>query len=239
MALDGGDLRARLGEACLMLVFTPDACAGRPPLEVLEAVLEFVDVVQVRPKAADRGLDPRRPSSGLSAVTEARAALEWTERVLEVLAGRPELHVPVLVNDRVDVARTLAGRGCAGVHLGQDDMPAAEARALLGPGALIGLSTHSPAQVLAALDEPVDYLGFGPVRASATKGYRAGLGAEAAWVADGTAHLPVFPIGGIEPANAGELERIGRAAVGSAVLAADDPAAAARNLRALLGAGQS
>lgn len=216
-------LRERLGAASLYLLFTPTLCAGRDPLEVLEALLPEVDLVQVRVKAPG------------AARSEAAECFAWTERVLERCANLGEGAPPVLVNDRVDVARALRERGCAGVHLGQEDAPPRVARELLGPGALIGLSTHDPAQVVRALVEEIDYLGFGPVHATATKGYTRGLGSEAAWIAAQASPLPLFPIGGIDARNAGELEDIGRAAVGSALLAAADPARAARELRALLG----
>lgn len=70
-----------------------------------------------------------------------------------------------IVNDRADIARLLD----AGLHLGQDDLPPAEARRLLGPAHLIGFSTHNPTQFAAALEEPVDYLAFGPIFPTATK----------------------------------------------------------------------
>jgi len=234
MELDGVALRERLREARLYLLFTPSACAGREPLAVLEAALPHVDLLQVRHKHPDRELDPTRPAQGLEATTSARELSEWTVRVLDLLQAYPSLGVPVIVNDRADVARALLELGCAGVHLGQDDAPPRLVRELLGAGALVGLSTHSPAQVAAALDEPVDYLGFGPVHATATKGYQRGLGAEAAWIAAQASPLPVFPIGGITCGNAGELDDVGRAAVSSAILGAPDPERAARELRALL-----
>ena len=131
-------------------------------------------------------------------------------------------------------AARAAGARVDGVHLGQGDGSVLRARTALGPDALIGLSTHDAAQVVLAGDEPVDYLGFGPVHATATKGYARGLGSEAVWIASQATHLPVFPIGGIDARNAGELEDVGRAAVGAALLAADDPPRAARELRALL-----
>jgi len=217
--------RERLRAARLYLVFSPHLCAGRDPLAVLERLLPEVDLLQVRVKP-----DGAAPS-------EAAATRDWTRRVLGLCAPLGADAPLVVVNDRVDVARTLLAEGCAGVHLGQDDMPPAAARELLGPQALIGLSTHDAAQVVRAGDEPVDYLGFGPVHATATKGYTRGLGSEAAWVAAQATHLPVFPIGGIDALNAGELEDVGRAAVGAALLAAADPARAARELRALLAGG--
>lgn len=224
--MDGPQARELLQRARLMLLFTPELCGGRPPLEVLEAALPEVDLVQVRVKPPGR---PGAPSPG-------REVYEWTAAVLALVAERPGLDVPVLVNDRVDVAGALAGRGCAGVHVGDGDLPASEARALLGGEAVIGLSTHGPRDVAAAAELPVDYLGFGPVHATATKGYGRGLGAEAAWVAQAGTGLPLFPIGGIAPENAAELAPVGRAAVSAAVLGAPDPAAAARALRGLLAA---
>lgn len=207
-----------------MLLFTPELVpSGREPLEVLDALLPEVDAVQVRTKPA--GFSP--------APAGAKESWEWTRTVCARVDER-RLDVLVLVDDRVDVAASLAEAGCAGVHLGQDDAPPAEARRLLGPDALIGLSTHDPLQLTGAAEQSVDYLGFGPVFPTRTKGYDRGLGAEAAWVAQTGAALPVFPIGGIGPENAGELAAVGRAAVGSALLGADDPAAAARELRSLL-----
>lgn len=218
----GDELRERLRRSRLCLLFTPHLCGARDALEVLEALLGEVDLVQVRVKPPG------------AARSQAADTFAWTVRVLERCARLGNGAPPVLVDDRVDVARALAGRGCAGVHLGQDDAPPRVARELLGARALIGLSTHDATQVARAGDEPVDYLGFGPVHATATKGYARGLGSEAAWVAARATHLPVFPIGGIDAGNAGELEDVGRAAVGAALLAATDPARAARELRALL-----
>ena len=206
-----------------MLLFTPALCRQRDPLETLDAALPFTDVVQVRVEHPD---DPRwaAPASEL---------LLWTERVLERIYA--SAHAPlVLVNDRVDVAHALLERGVAGVHLGTEDCPPATARDVLGPEALIGLSTHDMRQVARAQEEPVDYLGFGPIHPTATKGYTKGLGSEAAWIADAASEIPVFPIGGIDATNAAELLQVGRAAVSSAILAADDPGRAAMEIRALL-----
>jgi len=225
-------LNDRLRDARLMLIFTPELVPGAardPELAVraLEAALPFVDAVQVRVK------DPEDPALA----APARAARDWTRRVLELARDAP--HAPlVLVNDRVDVALLLRAEGVAGVHLGADDCPPREARELLGPDALIGLSTHSSRDVARAAELPVDYLGFGPIHATGTKGYARGLGPEAAWIAQEATPLPVFPIGGIDATNAGDLAPLGRAAVASAVLAAPDPAAAARALRAALVAAE-
>ena len=80
-------------------------------------------------------------------------------------------------------------------------------------------------------EEPVDYVGFGPMFPTATKGYDRGLGPELAWVASGAAPGPLFPIGGIDATNADTLAEVGRAAVGSVLLNADDPRGTALALR--------
>lgn len=220
-----------MGLARVYLIFTPALCLPRDPWVVLESLVEFVDVIQVRPKAPDRGRDPA--AGGRGQVTHAAELYEACVATLAVVA-RSRRCVPVIANDRVDVAAALLEQGLAGVHLGQDDFPVELARQQLGPDALIGLSTHDAAQVAAAQIERVDYLGFGPFRATATKGYGRGLGAEACRVASEASSLPVFPIGGIELWNVGELEGVGRAAIGSAILGAESPARAARAFRELL-----
>ncbi|MBL8858214.1 MAG: thiamine phosphate synthase [Planctomycetes bacterium] len=217
------ELRRRLQRARVLLLFTPAACAERDPFTVLDAVLEQVDIVQVRPKAA-----------GAATPCAARETYDWTVRVLELVHARKSLEVLVMVDDRVDVAAALRSAGCCGVHIGTDDMPVALAREYLGPTPLIGSSTHSFDDVAAAEDEDCDYIGFGPLHPTSTKGYTAGLGAEAAWIAHTASSKPVFPIGGIGLENAHELSRVGRAAVASAILSAPDPARAACELRAIL-----
>jgi thiamine-phosphate pyrophosphorylase len=204
-----------------MGVFTPATLPAGEELERLLAAAPFLDVVQVRVKEPDRTDGP----------SPARALLEWTERVLAAL---PKERPLVIVNDRPDVARALRALGCDGVHVGQDDAAPRAVRAFLGSELLIGLSTHDARQVAAAQDEPVDYLGFGPVFPSATKGYAQGRGPEYAWAAAEASALPVFAIGGIDVTNAQELDNVGRAAVGAAIFAASDPAAAARELAELL-----
>ena len=205
-----------------MLLFTPELCSGRDPLEILEAALDSIDVVQVRPKA-----------HGSVAPCAARKAFDWCVRVIDVLRAR-RCDALVIVDDRVDVALALQGRGCAGVHLGREDCPPGAARDALGKDAVIGWSTHAASQVVEAIDLDVDYIGFGPVHATATKGYPRGLGSEACWVAKLAYPGPLFAIGGIDRTNAGELSVVGRAAVGSAILRADDPGAAAAEIRRLL-----
>jgi len=213
----------RIEDARLMLLFVPGLCGPRDPLEVLEAALPSVDVVQVRPKPP-----------GSVGPCEARETYDWGLRVLDLVAARSDLDIAVIVDDRVDVALALRSRGCAGVHLGQEDCPPSVARHRLGGESWIGWSTHGPRQVGEAEDLPVDYLGFGPVHATATKGYEKGLGSEAVWIASIATNRPLFPIGGIDATNIGELARVGRAVVGAAILRAEDPGRAAGELRSLL-----
>lgn len=222
--IDAATRRELIREARLMLLFTPSLCGAREPLDVLDAALPHVDVVQVRIK---------QPGAVGS---HARDVHDWAERVLALVASRPleRERVLVIVDDCVDVAAVLAPRGCAGVHVGQDDLPAADARRLLDAELLVGVSTHDMRQVELAEEAGADYLGFGPIHATATKGYERGLGPGAAWIAQSATTLPVFPIGGIALENANELAQIGRAAVSSAILSVADPARAARELRDLL-----
>lgn len=213
----GAELRARLADAQLLLVFTPSLAEN--PWDALAATLPHIDVLQVRVKSA-----PDAP-------TEARALFQATERALAIVGDAPVL---VTVNDRVDVARALLDRGVVGVHLGEDDCPADVAREHLGPDALIGLSTHNARGVARSTDLPIDSIGFGPCFATETKGYTRGLGAETAWAAREAATVPVFAIGGIDTLNAYELASVGRVAVASAILGAQDPAQAAKAIRAAL-----
>ncbi len=211
--------REQLRRSRLMLLFTPKLCRGgeERALDVLDAVLPLVDVLQIRIK------------------TGARDLFDWSQKALDVVASHTGLELPILVNDRVDVALALGAadpdQPISGVHLGQGDLPSQDARLLLGNAAIIGRSTHDFAQVVLAAEEPIDYLGFGPIFPTATKGYTQGVGPERAWMADTATHLTIFPIGGINAQNVSELRPVGRMAVSSALLGAEDPEAAARDLR--------
>jgi thiamine-phosphate pyrophosphorylase len=132
----------------------------------------------------------------------------------------------VIVNDRVDLARL---SGAAGVHVGQDDLPVSAARAVLGPHAIVGVSTHDRAQIEAARREPVSYIAVGPVFGTRTKdtGYAAvglDLVAEAARAAP---DRPIVGIGGITLENAASVWQAGAAAVAviGDLLAGGGPAA--------------
>jgi thiamine-phosphate pyrophosphorylase len=147
--------------------------------------------------------------------------------------------VPVLVNDRVDVA---LAAGADGVHVGQDDMPAADARRLLGPAAVIGLSVKTIAQAEAAPLEALDYVCVGGVFVTTSKDNVAapiGLAGLKTILAVLRARAPDFPVGaiaGIDETNAGEVVAAGAdgVAVISALSLAPDPAGAAKRLRGMI-----
>ena len=127
-----------------------------------------------------------------------------------------------IVNDRCDVALAV---GADGVHLGQDDLPLAEARALVGSRMLIGISTHTLAQAIGSETEGADYIGFGPIFPTRTKSHpEPVVGIEQLREVCARVRLPVVAIGGIHAANIRAVADAGAnaAAVLSAVLAAPD-----------------
>jgi len=133
-------------------------------------------------------------------------------------------HANVIVNDRADIALISAAEG---VHVGQDDLPPEAARRLLGEGAIVGLSTHTVAQVEGALREPISYVAVGPVFGTRTKdtGYIA-VGLELVGAAAQLAGtMPVVAIGGITLENARSVIDAGAAAVAviSDLLRGNDP----------------
>ncbi len=172
------------------------------------APLGSVDVLQLRAKDAP-------PRAILDAARSARARCA-------------EVGVLFVLNDDPRLAHEA---GADGVHLGQDDMPVPAARAIVGPDLLIGLSTHTPAQVDAAAG--VDYIGVGPVHVTPTKPGRPAVGLGLVRYAAARARVPFFAIGGIDPGNVASVRAAGarRIAVVRAIAAAPDPTAAARALR--------
>ena len=142
----------------------------------------------------------------------------------------------LIVNDRPLVAREV---GADGVHVGQDDMPVAEVRELVGPDMLIGLSTHAPREIDAVDAALVDYIGVGPVHATPTKPGRRAVGLELVRYAAEHASVPFFAIGGIDARERGRRRSTPgarRLCVLRAIAAAEDPEHAARELRELLDA---
>ncbi len=158
-----------------------------------------------------------------------RDLLALAETLIAML--RP-LGIPLLVNDRVDVAMAA---GADGVHLGQADLPASAARRLMGEDRIIGLSVGNPEEFAASRAElhAVDYLGTGPFRATGTKGDAgAAIGAAGIAAVCELCRLPVVAIGGIDVDCAAEASRAGADGVAavSAICAAEDPRAATRRI---------
>jgi thiamine-phosphate pyrophosphorylase len=145
--------------------------------------------------------------------------------------------IPLVINDRVDVALAC---GAQGVHLGQSDMPVLQARRLLPPEVFIGWSVESMEDVARSASLPVDYLGVSPIHATPTK-----TDTQNPWGLDGlnkvrlATVLPLVAIGGIHAGNARAVLSAGAdgLAVVSALCAAQDPRAAATELRRLIDAG--
>lgn len=191
--------------------------AGRPLEEVLSAAARGgAGAVQLREKDLS-----------------ARDLYALGARLQEVLAP---YRIPLLINDRLDVALAL---DCAGVHLAGHSLPTALARRLLGPHKLIGVSTHSVEEAQRAATEGADFVVFGPVYTTPSKmayGPPQGLQQLAAVV--GQVPIPVLAIGGIEPSNLTQVLTTGAYGVAMirAVLAAADPCAATRQLHAGLAA---
>jgi thiamine-phosphate pyrophosphorylase len=172
----------------------------------------------------------RDPHSKTHALVEEARALAEIARAARV---------PFIVNDRVDVA---LAAGADGVHVGQSDMAPADARRLIGPDRILGLSITSEEDLARSDLTGVDYLGVGPIYPSPTKTDAApamaigGLRAIAA-----RTRLPIVAIGGLHAGNAAEAIAAGAAgvAVVSAICVAPDPTAAARELLGIVGAARS
>ncbi|HEX2050464.1 MAG TPA: thiamine phosphate synthase [Actinomycetota bacterium] len=202
----------RLRDARLYLVAPQRIRAGRLAELVPELAAAGVDLVQLRePKDAEGG-DLVRAADPVAAACRA--------------AG-----VPFVVNDRPDVALAVA----AGVHVGQNDVSPEIARRIVGD-AVVGISTHAPEEVDAALRAPVDYLAVGPVFSTPTKPGRRATGVELLRHAAGRADRPWFAIGGIDAGNVGGVLDAGarRVVVVRAIADAADPVAAAAALRGAL-----
>jgi thiamine-phosphate pyrophosphorylase len=201
--------RDRIASMRLYLV-----CDARPRAFLEAALRGGVDMIQLRDKElGDAAL--------IAAAREFRAAADAAGALF-------------ILNDRPDM---VVACGADGVHVGQDDASVAEARAAVGPGRIVGRSTHAPAQAAAAAADPdVDYLAVGPVHATPTKPGRAAAGLGYVEWAAANVTKPWFAIGGLDAANVSEVVACGarRIVVVRAIAAAVDPEAAARALRARL-----
>lgn len=189
-------------------------------LATLEHVVEQgvaggVTMVQVREKHGD-----------------VRAFIERAQRVKAILSGTG---VPLIINDRVDVALAVDADG---LHLGQSDMPAEIARQLIGEDKILGLSIENEQQLKEAEYLPIDYIGLSAIFATPTKtNTKKHWGVEGLKSALETTKLPIVGIGGINESNIPELMATGvhGLALVSAICQADDPKAAAQHLLSLMG----
>jgi thiamine-phosphate pyrophosphorylase len=207
----------RIADYRLYLVTDRALARGRDLVELVGRAVEGgVTVVQLREKQAS--------TRELVRVAEALHALLVPRRV------------PLVVNDRIDVALAV---GAAGVHVGQNDMKPATARRLLGDGKLLGVSVSTVEEALRAEGDGADYLGVSPVYATPTKkDAPTPVGLAGLVALRAATRLPLVAIGGLHADNLAPVLRSGAdgIAVVSAIMAADDPTAAARTLRARIDA---
>lgn len=182
---------------------TDDGCLqGRALIDCVREALEGgVTLVQYRAKTA--------------------SSAEMYAEALQLKALCDSFNVPLIINDRLDIAMAV---GAAGVHLGQDDLPCAAARKILGEDYIIGVSAHNPAEAKAALQSGADYLGCGAVFGTATKADVQKLGTEGLAAICKAKGLPVVGIGGVTANNYREVRAAGAdgAAIVSGILAQPD-----------------
>lgn len=182
---------------------TDDGCLqGRALIDCVREALEGgVTLVQYRAKTA--------------------SSAEMYAEALQLKALCDSFNVPLIINDRLDIAMAV---GAAGVHLGQDDLPCAAARKLLGEDYIIGVSAHNPAEAKAALQSGANYLGCGAVFGTATKADVKKLGTEGLAAICKAKGLPVVGIGGVTADNYREVRAAGAdgAAIVSGILAQPD-----------------
>ncbi|WP_314003679.1 thiamine phosphate synthase [uncultured Paenibacillus sp.] len=185
---------------------------GRSMIEVMEAALAGgADILQLRDKTAAPG----------ELLEKARALRELTRRY----------GVPFIVNDHLDIA---IASDADGVHLGQEDMPIAEARRRLGPDRIIGISTHAVGQAREAELAGADYIGVGPVFPTGTKPGRQAVTTSYVRQVAAEIRIPWVAIGGITPDNAEEVLAAGatRLCAVSAIVGSPDPAGVCRTFKA-------
>lgn len=182
---------------------TDDGCLqGRALIDCVREALEGgVTLVQYRAKTA--------------------SSAEMYAEALQLKALCDSFNVPLIINDRLDIAMAV---GAAGVHLGQDDLPCAAARKILGEGYIIGVSAHNPTEAKAALQSGADYLGCGAVFGTATKADVKKLGTDGLAAICKAKGLPVVGIGGVTADNYREVRAAGAdgAAIVSGILAQPD-----------------
>lgn len=209
--------RDRFARVRLYVLITESQCGGRDWFEVArQALIGGADALQLREKSMEAG--------------------ELLSRARRLGALCREHDALLIVNDRPDVALL---SDADGVHVGQGDLPAAEARKIVGPGKLVGVSTHELAHARQAVADGADYLGVGPIFKSATKPRDFVSGLDYARAVATEIPLPAVGIAGITLENVGEVVASGLQAVAvtNAVAAAPDVEAAARAFKARLTGG--
>jgi thiamine-phosphate pyrophosphorylase len=198
----GAQSRQRLAEIRLCVLISESACRASMEWTIKEAAAGGARMIQLREKSlSDR---------------------EFLERARQVRRWTREAGVLFIVNDRPDMARLAESDG---VHLGQDDLPLKEARRILGPDQLIGVSTHTLEQVRQAILDGANYLGIGPTFPSATKEFGEFPGLDFVNHVMRETTLPAFVIGGVSPDNIEKIIAAGgrRLAVGQAIWQSSDP----------------
>ncbi|KZL19957.1 thiamine phosphate synthase [Pseudovibrio sp. WM33] len=193
------------------LVLGPQDCPGQDPVDIaIAAAQNGATIVQLRDKTGST-----------------RKQIELAERLMQAL--KP-LNVPLIINDRVDVALAVDADG---VHVGQDDMDATKTRELIGSDKLLGLSVSTQDELDAADISACDYLGIGACFPTNSKDDAAEVGMRSFAGLTAQSQLPVVGIGGISLANADQVIKAGAdgVAVISAICGASSPSAATRELQ--------
>jgi thiamine-phosphate pyrophosphorylase len=162
-----------------------------------------------------------------------QSAAKIEKLAVELRLVLSERGVPLIINDHPQIAQNVQADG---VHLGQDDLPIAEARKIVGPGCAVGKSTHSIDQAIRAFYEGADYIGFGPIFATPTKPDYPPIGLDDIARVHESVRIPIFCIGGIKLDNLQKVIEAGarRVVIVSGLLQASDPAEYARSAKKLL-----
>jgi thiamine-phosphate pyrophosphorylase len=207
------DSRERLASVRLCAIVTAAACSGPYEWTIDEAIRGGAGMIQLREKQMDDS----------SRLKQARLARAITRRTGTLL----------IINDRADLAQLADADG---VHIGQEDLTLRDARRILGPNSLVGVSTHDLEQVRRAVLEGANYIGIGPTFPSNTKDFSGYPGLDFIREATNETTLPAFAIGGVDESNVQQLSSAGarRIAVSRALCAAQSPADIAARLTAAL-----
>lgn len=203
----------RFNEVKLYVLISSETCKGSLRECARASIAGGTDAIQLREKSITDEVF-------LAMAAELRELTDETGKIL-------------IINDRPDIAAIV---GADGVHLGQGDIPIAEARSLLRPGAIVGKTCRNPGQAKAAANAGADYISVGPIFETKTKDAGPARGIDVFKSVMDAVSQPAVPIGGINADNVGELIEVGAKSVAacSAICSADNPKAAAEAIRAKL-----